>query len=235
MVAVPLKMKFESYADRGVESAVELINRLSPGWSRGRAWELPRDAVSRRELAQEVESKISQRSVHLRGQAGEELIRLAADLRSIFELMARGRQARAAALVNSLLTRYQAAPQLAKHDGEAWHLHFHSQDKEAGRAVARGAVCVIALAVVIGSPGGARLGVCGSSHCDRVFIDTSKNGSRRFCSSACLSRTKVAAFRARRADRTAPVAIPGPASAVTVASGPSGLDRLRRRAGLGSE
>src|ERR1035437_10012620 len=152
MVAVPLKMKFESYADRGVESAVELINRLSPGWSRGRAWELPRDAVSRRELAQEVEAKTSQRSVHLRGQAGEELIRLAADLRSIFELMARGRQERAAALVNSLLIRYQAAPQLAKHDGEAWHLHFHSQDKEAGRAVARAAVCVIALAVVIGRP-----------------------------------------------------------------------------------
>ncbi|MGC2191826.1 MAG: CGNR zinc finger domain-containing protein [Candidatus Dormiibacterota bacterium] len=193
-------MKFESYADRGVESAVELVNRLSPGWSRGRRWELPPTPAARRELAQEIEAKITGKPVSLKGQAGEELIRLAVDLRSVFELMAQGRQDRAAALINSLLIRYQAAPQLARHDGEPWHLHFHSQDKEAGRAVARGAMCVIALAVVIGSPGGARLGLCGSAHCDRAFIDTSKNGSRRFCSSTCLSRTKVAAFRARRAD-----------------------------------
>ncbi|MGH7642392.1 MAG: CGNR zinc finger domain-containing protein [Candidatus Dormibacteria bacterium] len=210
MLLVPIKMKFESYADRGVESAVELVNRLSPGWARGRSWELPQEPSSRRQLAQEVEAKISGKAVSLKGQAGEELIRLAADLRSVFELMAQGRPDRAAALVNSLLTRYQAAPQLARHDGESWHLHFHSQDKEAGRAVARGAMCVIALAVVIGSPGGARLGLCGSAHCERAFIDTSKNGSRRFCSSTCLSRTKVAAFRARRADLKGSLAAPLP-------------------------
>lgn len=206
MDLVPLKMKFESYADRGVESSVELVNRLSPGWSRGRRWELPPGPAARRELAQEIEAKISGRPVSLKRQAGEELIRLAADLRSVFELMAHGRQDRAADLVNSLLIRYQVSPQLARHDGEPWHLHFHSQDKEAGRVVARGAMCVTALAVVIGSPGGTRLGLCSSHHCDRAFIDTSKNGSRRFCSSTCLSRTKVAAFRARRADLTAPLA-----------------------------
>ncbi|HVC39478.1 MAG TPA: CGNR zinc finger domain-containing protein [Candidatus Dormibacteraeota bacterium] len=225
-------MKFESYADRGVESAVELVNRLSPGWSRGRSWDLPQDPASRRQLAQEVEARLSGRQVVLRGHAGEELIRLAADLRLVFELMARGRRDRAAVLVNTLLSRYQAAPQLARHDGESWHLHFHSQDKEAGRAVARGAMCVIALAVVIGSPGGARLGLCGSSRCDLAFIDTSKNGSRRFCSSTCLSRTKVAAFRARRADQRPPVAEPIPVGASADRAAPPGLGRLRRRAGI---
>ncbi|MGA7172721.1 MAG: CGNR zinc finger domain-containing protein [Candidatus Dormiibacterota bacterium] len=235
MHLVSIKMKFESYADRGVESAVELVNRLSPGWSRGRSWELPLELSARRALAQELEAKLSGKPVTLRGQAGEELIRLAADLRSVFELMAQGRQDRAAALVNALLSRYQAAPQLARHDGESWHLHFHSQDKEAGHAVARGAMCVIALAVVIGSPGGARLGLCSSGHCDRAFIDTSKNGSRRFCSSTCLSRTKVAAFRARRADLKLPLVAPSPAVIPADFPSASRLGELQRRARLRAE
>jgi predicted RNA-binding Zn ribbon-like protein len=218
-------MKFESYADRGVEAAVELINQLTPGWSKGRPLDVPREAPARRELAQSVEARISDRSVHITGRTAEELIQLAAELRSIFELMGAGRADQAAALVNSLLARYQAAPQLARHDGEPWHLHFHSQAKEAGGAIARGATCVIALAVVMGSPGLARLGVCGSTHCDRVFIDTSKNGSRRFCSATCLSRTKVAAFRARRAGGLAP----RPSAALPV------LNQLRRRTRLGSK
>lgn len=218
-------MKFESYADRGVEAAVELINELTPGWSKGRPLDLPLDAHARRELGQAVEARISGRLVHISARTGEELINLAAELRSIFELMGAGRADQAAALVNSLLDRYQAAPQLARHDGEPWHLHFHSQAKEAGGAIARAATCVIALAVVIGSPGLARLGVCGSNHCDRVFIDTSKNGSRRFCSATCLSRTKVAAFRARRADSLALRA----STAIPV------LDHLRGRTRLESK
>lgn len=231
MLWVPFKMKFESYTDRGVESAVELINGLTPGWARGRFKELPGDGPARHELAQAVEARIAGGQVRLTGAAGEELIQLAADLRSIFELMGRNRPDRAAGLVNSLLARYRAAPQLARHDGEAWHLHFHSQDKEAGRAVARGAMCGIALAVVIGSPGAARLGVCGSPHCDRVFIDTSKNGSRRFCSPTCLSRTKVAAFRARRAH---PGVGQGPLAPSRAALARAGVERLRRRPKLGS-
>ncbi|MFC6935784.1 CGNR zinc finger domain-containing protein [Actinomadura yumaensis] len=34
-------------------------------------------------------------------------------------------------------------------------------------------------------------------HCDRVYVDTSRNGTRRFCSTACQNRVKTAAFRAR--------------------------------------
>ncbi|WP_456236959.1 CGNR zinc finger domain-containing protein [Actinomadura physcomitrii] len=32
---------------------------------------------------------------------------------------------------------------------------------------------------------------------DRVYVDTSRNGKRRFCSTACQNRVKTAAFRAR--------------------------------------
>ncbi|HWD80506.1 MAG TPA: CGNR zinc finger domain-containing protein [Kribbella sp.] len=43
-----------------------------------------------------------------------------------------------------------------------------------------------------------RLGVCAAPHCDRVFVDTSKNGQRRFHSPQCQSRVKAAAHRARQ-------------------------------------
>ena len=33
---------------------------------------------------------------------------------------------------------------------------------------------------------------------ERVYVDTSKNAKRRFCSTACQNRTKAAAFRQRR-------------------------------------
>jgi predicted RNA-binding Zn ribbon-like protein len=41
-----------------------------------------------------------------------------------------------------------------------------------------------------------RLGVCAAPRCDRVYVDTSRNATRRFCSTACQNRVKAAAFRA---------------------------------------
>jgi predicted RNA-binding Zn ribbon-like protein len=50
---------------------------------------------------------------------------------------------------------------------------------------------------VLGSEFNDRLGVCTAPHCDRVYVDVSRNGTRRFCSTACQGRVKTAAFRAR--------------------------------------
>ena len=85
---------------------------------------------------------------------------------------------------------------LARHDGEPWHLHFH----EHGADFAESWVASLAtgLAVVLGSEHASRLGVCSANACDRVFVDTSRDGTRRFCSTSCQSRVKAAAFRARR-------------------------------------
>jgi predicted RNA-binding Zn ribbon-like protein len=46
-----------------------------------------------------------------------------------------------------------------------------------------------------------RLGVCSAESCDRVFVDTSRNGTRRFWSTACQNRIKAAAFRHRQQAR----------------------------------
>jgi predicted RNA-binding Zn ribbon-like protein len=191
-------MNFDSYTDRGVEAAAELVNRLMPGWDRGRQQSLPTESGARRRLAAAVELAIWGRSGQLSSADAEGLFALAEQLMLVFAAAARGEEDAAAPMINSLLEDYNAAPQLAKHDGEPWHLHFHSQAQEAGRARARGATCATALAIVIGSHGIRRLGVCGAVRCDRVYIDTSRNGSRRFCSPSCLSRQKVAAFRARK-------------------------------------
>jgi predicted RNA-binding Zn ribbon-like protein len=46
--------------------------------------------------------------------------------------------------------------------------------------------------------GPTRLGVCQASPCTNVFVDTSPNHSRRYCSDRCSSRANVAAYRARQ-------------------------------------
>jgi predicted RNA-binding Zn ribbon-like protein len=74
-------------------------------------------------------------------------------------------------------------------------LHFHGPDDSFERGWAAGIAAGLALA--IGSDLAGRLGVCTAPDCDRVFVDSSRNAGRRFCSTRCQSRVKAAAHRAR--------------------------------------
>jgi predicted RNA-binding Zn ribbon-like protein len=60
------------------------------------------------------------------------------------------------------------------------------------------AICAEGLARVVGLPSAQRLGTCEREGCGRVFVDVSRNASRRFCSLACQNRVKAASFRARQ-------------------------------------
>ena len=51
------------------------------------------------------------------------------------------------------------------------------------------------LANLVCDLGATRLGICSEPRCDNVFVDTSPNQSRRYCSDRCSSRANVAAFR----------------------------------------
>lgn len=42
-----------------------------------------------------------------------------------------------------------------------------------------------------------RLRVCAATPCQDVFIDTSRNAQRRYCSERCANRSNIASFRAR--------------------------------------
>ena len=75
------------------------------------------------------------------------------------------------------------------------HLHFEPQD--AGVAPWLSAVTAMGLSVVVCDYGSDRLGVCDSHQCADVYVDTSRNRSRRYCSDTCASRENVAAYRKR--------------------------------------
>ena len=59
-------------------------------------------------------------------------------------------------------------------------------------------ICAEGVARMVGTGHGDRLGTCRSPDCDRVYVDLSKNASRRFCSTVCQNRVKAAAFRRRQ-------------------------------------
>jgi predicted RNA-binding Zn ribbon-like protein len=113
----------------------------------------------------------------------------------VFTALAAGDPDAAARRLNTMLQQTGARPRLDRHDGEPWHLHFHGTDESLAKGWAAG--CATGLAVVLGSGAAGRLGVCTAPHCNRVFVDLSRNGTRRFCSTACQNRVKAAAFRAR--------------------------------------
>ena len=182
--------------DAVVTVAVELVNRLTAGESRGRRYLPPADG----ELQRAVTETLRTGNPEVRAvseQEAAEFRAVAAALRRVFTAVAAGDTDTAARLVNVMLADTGARPHLDSHDGEPWHLHFHGADDSPVMGWAAG--CATGLAVVLGSDLHGRLGVCAAPRCDRVYVDISRNGTRRFCSTSCQSRVKAAAFRARQA------------------------------------
>ncbi|MFI6598388.1 CGNR zinc finger domain-containing protein [Nonomuraea sp. NPDC050536] len=98
-------------------------------------------------------------------------------------------------LINDLLDVTASKPYVSAHDGKEPHLHFFSVDAD---IVARAKdTSAGGLAMAISFSDGRRLGRCDRPGCETVYVDTSRNGRRRFCSLACANRVNVAAHRAR--------------------------------------
>jgi predicted RNA-binding Zn ribbon-like protein len=104
-------------------------------------------------------------------------------------------------LVNAMLRETRALPQLVKHD--EWDYHLHATPAEAELHVRMLVEAAMAFVDVIRMQELDRLRVCAADDCDDAVLDLSKNRSRRFCDSGCGNRTNVAAYRARRAARSA--------------------------------
>ncbi len=189
-------MNFNSHTDAVVVMAVALVNLLTPGEDRSREYLPPRGAERAATLNALFRSAGSRSEIT--EAEGEEFARVATDLRTVFAAVAAEDIDSAAYQVNGMLAATGAHPALERHDGEPWHIHFHSAD-EASPVKGWAAGCATGLAIVLGGELYDRLGVCTAPHCDRVYVDTSRNGSRRFCSTACQNRVKAAAFRERHA------------------------------------
>jgi predicted RNA-binding Zn ribbon-like protein len=125
----------------------------------------------------------------------EALRTLRSEFRKIFAACAAADGEEAAARLNALLIQHPVHPQLSGHDRQPWHVHFTESGSVADMYAAGAAM---GLAVRVTELGIERFGVCQAQSCLGVFIDTSTNRSRRYCSDRCASRANVTAFRARK-------------------------------------
>jgi predicted RNA-binding Zn ribbon-like protein len=178
-------VKLDSYIDAGLLVSADLVNELDS---------IDRGALSRI-LAIDPPSVAQLTQAHVPA-----FVALARRIRSVFaNLHGRDIDA-AAATLNELLAAHPAHPHLGKERG-VWRLHHHPHD--APLVPMWTAICAAALAEMIGDGEAQRLGTCERPGCGRVYVDVSKNASRRFCSLTCQNRVKVATFRERAGKRRA--------------------------------
>jgi predicted RNA-binding Zn ribbon-like protein len=175
-------------------AAVEYVNRLTPGYSGGAPYEAPSDEPA---AVGDALAAIGYPQKSVPAGDAHRLVQLAGRMRIVFEAANAGDLDAAATEINALLLDTNARPQLDRGRDRPWSLHFHGPDEQLANGWAAG--CAAGLALAVGSDLAGRLGVCHAPNCDRVFVDVSKNGRRRFCSPQCQSRVKAAAYRARQA------------------------------------
>jgi len=105
-------------------------------------------------------------------------------------------------LVNQMLADGRALPRLVIHDEYDWHIHATSDDAPlATRILVEAAMAFVD---VIRSDEYDRVRVCSADDCESVYIDYSRNGSKRYCDTGnCGNRMNVIAYRERKAQETA--------------------------------
>ncbi|MFE3192614.1 CGNR zinc finger domain-containing protein [Nocardia sp. NPDC059240] len=103
-------------------------------------------------------------------------------------------------LLNGLLAKTTGRPYISVHDGRTPHLHYAEETAPIDERVK--AYTAFGLATLF-CEAPDRIGLCDRDGCDIVFVDTSRNGKRRFCTTQCSTRVHVAEHRRRtvRADR----------------------------------
>jgi hypothetical protein len=100
-------------------------------------------------------------------------------------------------MLNALLAQTGATPQIVAHDGRGPHIHVSRPTAPLADRIA--AHLAMGLAELVVSGESQRVRSCASPTCRDVFVDLSRNRSRRYCDSrTCGNRLHVAAYRARR-------------------------------------
>lgn len=124
------------------------------------------------------------------------LRRFQRELRQVFEASAEEDVAGVIEGLNVLMEKHPITPMISDHDPD--RLHMHVANRAASVADLLIGESLMGLATLVCDLGATRLGICSEPRCDHVFVDTSPNQSRRYCSDRCSSRANVAAFRARQ-------------------------------------
>lgn len=182
-------MDFSHYSDDTVRVAVELTNTLNVVTGED-VLQTPADVASFIESELDgwdrIPMKVTDKDLH-------ETRALRARLRAVWDA---NTPAGAAAAINEILDVVSAKPRISVHGDTPPHLHFEPEVENPVKYL--GAVTAMGLSVALIEGGWQRFGTCSSTSCDDVFVDTSKNRSRRHCSDTCTTRESVAAYRARQ-------------------------------------
>jgi predicted RNA-binding Zn ribbon-like protein len=175
---------FDNYQEEALDTTIDLANSL--------------DVVSGEEYLTDGEAvgewleRRGIRSPHPPLEAEvEALRRLRAQVRIVME----GSEAEAEEALAGIVAGADVRPRVAFSKGE-WRLSYAPEGDGLVDRVA--AIAVTGLAGALAESGRERFGICSKKGCRDVYIDTSKNRSRRYCSDSCSNRANVAAFRARR-------------------------------------
>jgi predicted RNA-binding Zn ribbon-like protein len=121
------------------------------------------------------------------------------EVRPLFDAAAAGRQDAVVAGLNALLAQHPVTPQLTVSGSGSWAVVGIALGTDSQTVAQRlTAEVLLGLLEVVDRLGADRLGSCAAAPCARVFVDTSPNHSRRYCSERCATRANVAAYRARR-------------------------------------
>ena len=184
-------MRLAGNTGRAAELAGELVNLATVGATGGHDYRPP----DREALVEQFSRLLTS---HWAGEvmetpdAATRLEQMAQAFRTVFQASG---DAETADAINRLLRRYGTRPYLAVSPDQTTHLHFHGVAETPVESL--GGEFAAGLALVVDAYGQGRLGICSAHHCDRVYVDLTRNGSRRYCSNACGARAKMAAYRSR--------------------------------------
>jgi predicted RNA-binding Zn ribbon-like protein len=100
-------------------------------------------------------------------------------------------------ILNPLLGEIPVQLQAQSDDQDSVQLHYEAQP-DSSVVAQLGMQSALGIVALLQHEGLDRLRACAASPCRDVFVDTSRNKSRRFCSDRCANRYNIAAFRERK-------------------------------------
>ena len=177
----------EDYEQHALDVAVDLANSL--------------DVVSGKEYLTDpgaATAWLDQHGILEEQPLSETDVKALRRLRERVRLVLEGSDEDAERVLRQLVDSASIKPQLFATPG-AWRLSYVTARSGPANRVA--AIAVAGLATALAEDGRDRFGICSKDGCRDVYVDTSKNRSRRYCSDSCSNRANVAAFRARQKEQ----------------------------------
>jgi predicted RNA-binding Zn ribbon-like protein len=176
-------MQFNTYTYAGAHIAAWLVNHPAPG-------------------ARAIVETLHHYDVHEPAATAAQMRVLRPWVQRLREVFEAGTVTEKAQRADELLVASDCRARLVSH-GTGLPFHFHYAPVRAGLVPRVKALTAAGLAHVIDDGAGSRLRACSRAGCGTVFVDTSRNGRRHFCSVRCANQVNVANHRRRQREALA--------------------------------